>query len=344
MSMTAGGIIAKAKSMYANQLSKEEYEELMRRNTVAEIAGYLKKNTHFAEALKDVRENNIHRGQLENMLRRDMFAQAIRLYHYADATQKKYYQLYMQQLEVDLILSRIRVLISQNYEDAIAEFPVFLKAYTSFDMIRLGSVHTFHELLEVLKDTIYYETILPFRVGKNEEALIDYTSIETALEKQYYANTFRIIKMTLKGLEASTVRAFFIAKTQLENIAKVYRYKKFFNAREDVIRNALIVVPGDASNELMEILIAEKSAEGVLKRLKHTKYAIEVSPEGYIEDATNRLIYDLAKRYFYQAQGGAVVFMSYLVLLSGELTNIINIIEGIRYQVNAEDIQKMLLY
>lgn len=344
MSATAGGIIAKAKSMYAKQLGKEEYDELMRKNNVAEIAGYLKKNTHFAEALKDVRENNIHRGQLENMLRRDMFTQKIKLFHYADAKKKSYYRLYMQQIEVDLILSRVRVLISQEFDDAIAGFPVFLKTYTSFDMIRLGSVHTFNELLEVVKDTIYYDTIFPFRVAKNEEATIDYTSIETALEKQYYAEVFRLIKMTLTGLEASTVRAFFLAKTKLENISKIYRYKKFFNAREDVIRNSLIVMPGIESNELMEELIAEKSAEGVIKRLKRTEYALEVSEEGYIEDATKRLEFNFAKRYFYQAQGGAVVFMCYLVLLSSELTNIINIIEGIRYHVNVEDIEKMLLY
>lgn len=75
----------------------------------------------------------------------------MKLYRYSESKQQQYYKLHMQQIEIDLLLSRIRVLISQAYEDAIAEFPLFLKAYTSYDLTKLGNVRSFDELLEVVK-------------------------------------------------------------------------------------------------------------------------------------------------------------------------------------------------
>ena len=118
--------------MHGKQLNEEDYNELLHKRSVSEIAGYLKNETQYADALKDVRENNIHRGQLESMLRRDGFRQTMKLYRYAESSYKDYYQLHMQQIEMDLILQRIRVLISEEYEDAIAELPIFLKGYTKF--------------------------------------------------------------------------------------------------------------------------------------------------------------------------------------------------------------------
>lgn len=346
MSMAAGVIIAKAKSMYGKQLGKEQYEELLHKKSVAEIAGYLKSETHFSQALKDVRENNIHRGQLENILRREIFKQTMKLYRYADSSQKKYYQLHMQQIEIELILSRIRVLVSQEFENAIAEFPIFLKAYTSFDMLRLGNVRTYDELLDVVKKTMYYETLLPFRVAKGNESVINYTAVETALQKQYYTHTFKTIDKVLKGRMKSSVKEFFITEVDLSNITKIYRFKKFFNAREDVIRNSLISVQGHKLDHHMEELIAENSADGVIKKLKHTRYHMTFADKEdvFIEHYTDKILYDLAKKNFYYTQDGPLVFTSYFLLLSRELENIINIIEGVRYKVSSEDIEKMLIY
>ena len=67
MSMAEGVIVAKARSMHGEALDEEMYQELLHKKSVAEIAGYLKHETSYAAALKDVRENNIHRGQLESI-------------------------------------------------------------------------------------------------------------------------------------------------------------------------------------------------------------------------------------------------------------------------------------
>ncbi|WP_418560379.1 V-type ATPase subunit, partial [Longicatena caecimuris] len=52
--MAAGVIAAKARSMLGEQLSAQDYEELLHKRSVAEIAAYLKNGTSYAHALKDV--------------------------------------------------------------------------------------------------------------------------------------------------------------------------------------------------------------------------------------------------------------------------------------------------
>ena len=346
MSKASGVIVAKAKAMHGSQFHSEQYDELLRKKSVAEIARYLKNETGYSVALKDVRENNIHRGQLEDILKRDMFQKILKLYRYADSSTKELYQLYVEQLEIDLILSRIRVLISQDFESAIAELPVFLKDLTSFPLLKLGNVHTYDDLLSVLETSIYHTTLQAYRVAKGKESDIDYTSIETSLQKLYYTHTFDVIDRVTKGKSKKNMRDFFTMRLDLSNITKIYRLKKYFHANEEVVRESLIFVEGYQSLVNLEELIAQRSAQEVMKKLQSGKYKITMSQgeDDYIEHYCEEIIFYVAKKNFQYSQDTPLVYNSYIILLAQELENIINIIEGVRYQVDSEDIAKELIY
>ena len=345
MEMAAGVIAAKARSMLGEQLSAQDYEELLHKRSVAEIAAYLKNGTSYAHALKDVRENNIHRGQLEDLLRRESFRKSMKLYRYSESKQQQYYKLHMQQIEIDLLLSRIRVLISQAYEDAIAEFPLFLKAYTSYDLTKLGNVRSFDELLEVVKKTMYYDALVPYRVKKGQENDIAYTDIETTLHQKYYAHAMDTIHDVLKGKSRKQCHDMFATKAELDNLTKIYRFKKYFQAREDTIRDSLVPLYHRISKERLEELLASPLPL-FLKKLKEGPYHLHLEDKEdlYVEYYTQAYLYKMAKRNVYFAQDAPTVYSSYLVVMQRELHNIINIIEGVRYQVNSEDIASMLVY
>lgn len=346
MKSAAGVIVSKAKSMHGKQLSKEDYGELLHKRSVAEVTNYLKNETQYAYALKDVRENLIHRGQLEDILKRSIFHQTMKLYRYADASEKPYYQLHMQQIEMDLILQRIRVLIAQQYEDAIAELPVFLKAYTSFDLMRLGTVKSYDELLDVLKKTMYYEVLLPFRKPKGKEQDIAYTECETALNKKFYEHAFEVIDQVLKGKTKKAVKELYSVDVELANMTKIYRFKRYFKAREDNIRDSLVPIYDHFSKSQIEELLAAQNEKTFLQKLAASYYHLKMD-EGkhvYIEWYTEKFRYQMARKNIYYSQSAPLVFSSYLYLQERELENLINIIEGIRYQVASEDIEKMLIY
>lgn len=346
MSKASGVIVAKAKAMHGSQFGKEQYDELLRKKNIAEITRFLKSEASYQDALKDARENNIHRGQLEDILKNEMFQKILKLYRYADGTTKPLYQLYLEQMEIDLILSRIRVLISQDFEGAIAELPVFLKDFTRFSLIKLGNVHTYDELIDVLDASVFYDVIKRFRVPRGSEANIDYTAIEIALQKHYYAHVFRVIEKTTKGKHKRDIMDFFTMQLDLSNITKIYRLKKYFNANEEVIKQSLIFVEGYHSLVNLEELIAQKSALDAQRILHNGKYKISMiqGHDEYIEHYCEEIVFEASKKIFCFSQDAPLIFNSYIVLLAQELENIINIIEGVRYQVELDDIKKELIY
>lgn len=103
----ANAIAAKVRSLHGEQLDERDYAELLSRRNVPEIAAYLKNETHYKYALRDVRENNVHRGQLEDLLRKDVFREVIKLYRYADRKEAAYYHLYIEENEIKVILETL---------------------------------------------------------------------------------------------------------------------------------------------------------------------------------------------------------------------------------------------
>lgn len=72
-------IATKARAMYGARVTPGDYEELLKKRSVGEIAAYLRDNTHYREVLTQMDPAAIHRGQLENLLRSLRYIQYQRL-------------------------------------------------------------------------------------------------------------------------------------------------------------------------------------------------------------------------------------------------------------------------
>ena len=60
----------KAKAMFGKRLTASDYQQLLQKKSIPEIASYLKNETLFREALEGYSETGLHRGQLEMLIRR----------------------------------------------------------------------------------------------------------------------------------------------------------------------------------------------------------------------------------------------------------------------------------
>ena len=70
---SSGAIPAKARAKYGRRLTSEDYNNLIHCKTVAEVANYLKSNTYYNDVLSQLNEHNIHRGQVELLLKQKLF-------------------------------------------------------------------------------------------------------------------------------------------------------------------------------------------------------------------------------------------------------------------------------
>ena len=77
MPSTSYAVLTKARSKFGKRLTEKDYSNLLACQNVTEVMSYLKSNTHYSAALRDINEREVHRGRLEVLL--DMSSKILRL-------------------------------------------------------------------------------------------------------------------------------------------------------------------------------------------------------------------------------------------------------------------------
>jgi len=345
MSGFAGNaIITKAKSLYGERLYPEDYEELLKFGSIAEIVGYLKKHHKYSNTLSDVDENSIHRGQLEDLVNKSYFDNLARLVKFISTTDRKFYELDMIRREIDIVLSSIRSVISGNIESSIRDLPMFFKQHSSFDIEELTKSLTMKSLMDTLKNTRYYELILPYYTDNSSE--IRYSDIEHNIYLKYHEIALERINKHYKGKLRSQLMDIYQSKVEVENIIKIYRLKKFYNADETEILNTLVTKGIRMNRDKLREIINLKNPDDILNYLSKSDFNQYKGQDDYVyvEYQAGRIKYNLARRYMYFSKYPPIVYTVFLFLNEIEKSNIFNIVEGIRYDIDKEDIKKMLIY
>lgn len=343
MSMADNALSAKAKAMFGRRLSDKDYLELLKKRSVAEVCTYLKAETEYGKSLKDVHDNSIHRGQLEKLLRQNMFERLLQLYRYSSKKQETFYRMTLKLIEIDLILDRIRAIQSNDFSGAIADMPLYIDAFTEVHLDEFIAVRNFDDMLKVLQPTMYYKV---FKNYDMHDKKLDYTKLETDLHKLYYEHVFETIDKLFKGRVKKDLHMLYATNVELSNITKLYRYKKFYHDEQSNVRNALIDYQSRLSPSMMETMIAAPDVKSLLSLLAKSPYRlfIDVNDYVYIEYYAHQVKYNAAKHYMYFTTAAPLVFSAFQELLELEVNNLITIIEGVRYKIPSDDIEQMLIY
>lgn len=344
ISFAGNAIITKAKSLYSDRLTEEDYVELLKFNTVPEIVGYLKRNNKYSNTLSDIDEFSMHRGQLENLIKKSYFDNLTKLVKFVSTKDRKFYELDMIRREIEIVLSSIRSIISANIESSIRDLPLFFRKHASFDIEELTKSMTMNELLAALKNTRYYNLVLPYY--KNNPAEIRYTDIEHNLYMKYHDIVLERINKYYKGKLHRQLMDLYQSKVEVENIIKIYRLRKFYKADETDIMQALITDRVRMRKDKLLALIRLENPDEILKYMSESEYSEFVDQDDYvyIEYQAERIKYNVSRRYMFFSTYPPIVYTAFLFLNQIEQNNIINIIEGIRYDIDKEDIKKMLIY
>jgi len=336
-------LAAKAKAMYGERLVKADYDELLRKRNVQEIAGYLKNDTHYDKILEGINESSIHRGYLEVLIRQRLFLDFVQLVRYGDST-NKFYQYGILQIEIKQILLTLRFLKETERGGQISQLPLFANKMTSFDLQKLVNVNSFDELLTVLKSTPYFKILLPVKPKPGEE--LDYTACEIALNAHYHTEVLGHINREFSGLAKKQLLEVFNTQIELDNITKIYRLKKYYKTSPEDIIKVLNPITVKIPHKTLIQWIETKTADEFIEALSTTAYKSSISQKDfvYIEYHMDSIMYNINKHFIRFATDPNVVMIAYMNLLEIETRNIIDIIEGVRYKVETDKISKLLIY
>lgn len=342
MSFATGALSAKAKAMYGRRITHSDYQALIQKKTVADVASYLKHETYYSDILSGINEANIHRGQLEMLLRYDWFNRFSALLRYGNE-KSHFYHYIIGHNEIEQIMACLHMIEHGDQLELVSKMPVHLAHYMSFDLFALAKVSDYDQLLEVVAHTPYYQTLLDARPRYMDE--FDYVGVESKLTKIYYDDLIKTIHSLFSGEKRAKIEQMFTVQIELNNIIKIYRLKKYYNTSPDKIREVVTPHYGFFSKEMVDRLIEADNADDVLEQLRNSRYKNYVSNQSfmYIEYQAKAINYAMNRQSMNFSTDPDFVLMSYMVLSETEVDNLVNIIEGIRYHIAPDRIASLLI-
>lgn len=341
LSSSGQAISAKARAMYGRCLTHQDFQNLLGCHSVGEAASYLKTHTHYAAVLADINEATVHRGYLEAVLRRKLFSDYESLMHYDRSMNRRLSDYYIRKSEIEQILHCLHLMRSGRQQDFLFAVPAFLAKNTRLDLKRMAAAHDFEELVEAMEKTPYANLLRPFLPGRIEE--LSMTAVENALISYQFSTLFRNIE-GLSSRQQQEMRRLFGIQADTINVTRIRRMKRYFHMPPDEIRQNLLPVTGDVSPALMQRMVEAESDEQVMELYFSTAGRwVDEAQRRHLDDLPMRLPYFVARRYMHFSSYPLVVFASYIIMTEIELDDLINIIEGIRYNLPPADIETMLV-
>ena len=345
MDSVLNAMTTKTKAIYAKRLKDTDYNNLVQKRSVAEIASYLKNETYFKDSLEGINEKALHRGQLEIIIRNDLILRISKILRYAFGTNTSgISKAIVVQSEINMIMTVIRSFVVRDYDQIVAKLPVIIENQICFDMKALVACRSFDELLEVLKNTPYYNLVSKYTPKSDDD--FDFVGIEQELHRFYYGMMQNYVRESFTGESREAIEQLFNTEVELDNISKIYRLKKYFGASPEVIKSLITPIYSRFSKKEIDDIIEHTDADHIFDRLMASSYKSYIKESNflYIEHTTKMINYNMDRHQILFSSDPRLVLYAYMSLMGIEIENIIDIIEGVRYKVPVDQIKRMLIY
>ncbi len=339
--------VAKARALYGKRLKEEDYKELLKKTSIAEIADYLKRETHFSECMSNIDINTVHRGYLEEILDRETLEEYVRLCKFQNLTKMDFFNYRVIINEISAIIRCVIYINAGHSEEFVNTLPMYMVQHASFDMTKLADAKTYGEMLEAIRKTPYYDIIKDEK--PDEDGDYDCTGIDTKLRGYYVGWVTKAVKENFSGKNAKDLIGIISLMYDLNNIYNAFRFKAFSQADESEISEHILPVKSRIPSHKWKEMLNTEGADEYVSVLSETGFGRQMR-EANPDMSKSTIQYDIlrlkskyAKLYLRRTTNAAVSLYTILFLLSAEVKNITTIIEGVRYNVSPQEIERLLI-
>ncbi len=342
---------SKIHSLMSHLLKEEDYRELVAKRSVVEIIRYLKEKTVYSEILEDKNIEDIHRRELEILIRNKRLRIIKQFIHFFHEPERGLTLLLLRKFEIENLKLAIRNALTSAKEDERDISTKFynLGNYATFDPARVATSNSIDEILDILRDTPYHTEIRNILESyKGTDRNLVYI-LETALDKWHLTS----IRKHLNKLSLTDRRGIMetIGKQiDLMNTEWIIRAKRFYNLSPEELFNSLIHIGYKLKLDYLRLACDTKGVQEAIEFFSGSYYRDVF--EG-LEDNKNlsSQLTQRIQRYIYKSiTSGRVLrefslskLLEYLFMLEFEFSDIILITEAIRYSLNKEEIIKYLI-
>lgn len=332
----------KIRAMYGKCLTKSDFASLINKRSVGEICSYLKNNGSYGRLFENINEAEVHRGEIENLLRKEISEEYKRMLNFVNSSKTPVLEFWFVRHEVDFLKRSIRNIYNNESGgcpfEALENLDSFVKKHTSVDIDRLKSAQSLSDFAEAAEGTVYYDLL-----RRADSVGADYFSVAMNLDGLYYKLLWDAAEKYLSGKELDGMKRYLGSDADMLNIIWIWRGKKYFKFDKKLIYTYLLPVKYKLSSGLIRELVEAEDAAQIAARLEKTPYGrlFDKIDDGYfIEENYRELRYKTAKTIFRTKPETIAGLFSYLSLKELEILNITRIVEGVRYDLNPEMIKK----
>ena len=322
-------INAKLKAMYANRLTKENIDDMIKQNNIKNVVLLLKSKSDIFKNS----EENIDRLEIEKLLDESLINDILKIKKLLNKEDNKLFDLFLRQYEIKCVKSILRKLYSEDNTNDIIVENVKMWTNSLFNEIKgIETIENFDDFFKAIERMEHYNFIKKYQNQEN----INIFEIENEIDKLYFEELYDSVKFNknLKNIVGSEI--------DLLNIEWIIRIKRFYNFDTQRLLNILINRYYKIKPSTLKNIIEKDSFDNINSILNKTYYKNVFSSENDFEGNTDTYLYKINYKTFKEDNISIAYIFAYINLVDYENNDIINVVEGIRYNMDKAEIIKRL--
>lgn len=339
-----GAVAVKVRSLWGLRLRTEDYRRMAAMRTLPELAGYLRAHARWGRALEGVHLTAIHRHELEDHLRRYHLEEHWRLYPYLSGEDQELLDFPVLELELSQIMRYLRLARVGRARDFSYTPPPYIARRSKINYTALSAAETYDALVDAVAATGFAPVLRRLK-PKTAEAAKDaenafppFTLVEMALYNHYF-HVLRdlIVRRGDEDLRKQLLQIIGI-QADLINISVILRVKRYYPEMEGQFLSYLLPIRHALRPDTLRRLYMAENADAAIKLLRGTYYGKYFQNADIpLEKLISQIRYDHSVRGIREPIPSVVTPLSFLHLTEVELSNVIHLIECVRYNVPPEE-------
>lgn len=332
----------KVKALEGKFLNKVQFNDLIDCNSFREALRFLKKGTRYGDILESYNIDELHRGQLEIILKKHYIRNFTKLMHYLSDDYKKLLKIIFIRFEVEDIKIIIRGKYIDRNKEELAELLTYQCSLSTVDYAELLQAEGVAEVADKLKGTTYYKHIHSLIKDVEKEGLF---RLEMALDFVYFVNLRKYIKK-LPREDRKVIEKINGIYADLLNIQWIFRGIKYYKLDPEILFNYTIYDGWKLKRADIKDLCYSNDLESFYIKVNNTPYKEVFNRSNFQEYLLEKEILAYLKkiylRYNSEFKMNISVVLSYLELAQIECRDIITIVENKRYSQQSEEIMQFI--
>ena len=334
--MSYSGLTTKIRAMQSRLLKNENFREIVELPNIPAAVAYLTQKPSYAPILNAAGDTELHRGDIEKVLRQSVYHDFAKLYSFANLKQREFLGMYFMRYEVYFLkVCLTNIFDHRDVPLDLSAFEAFFSRHSRLNFQLLTASRTPEEFVSNLKGSIYYEPLAAIETME-QPTLFDY---EMTLDLFYFRLLWKKHEKIVGKGEAQGLAKILGSKFDMLNIQWIYRCKRYYNMDSAAIYALLIPVNYHISRQQTRDMVEAEDLNALEALIGQSYYAKHF--ENFTEDTLESMYAAILKHILSsesrQNPYSVTTVYSYLYHKEHEVDRLIIALECVRYQVSPDE-------